>query len=209
MSIFRIYPRSLSSFVSGHVSPRRTGLITSYHIAARTFSTSISPSSSSSANEPVAVVPLPIDFDTASTILGAESHVLTVQLEPGQVLRAETGAMLFMTSGIDMNTSLGGNQGISSGFKRMITGQNLFISDFTYSGPEGTKGTVGLGTDFPSKILRFPLKVCRATTHPFSFPLLVKVLLLVLTLLRDIVYVTILSYNRITDKSLFVKRALF
>jgi uncharacterized protein (AIM24 family) len=64
-----------------------------------------------------------------------------------------------MTSGIDMNTSLGGNQGISSGLKRMITGQNLFISDFTYAGPTGTKGTVGLGTDFPSKILRFSLKV--------------------------------------------------
>ena len=104
----------------------------------------------------------PIDFDRASTIVGAESHALLVQLEPGQVLQAETGAMLFMTTGIDMNTSLGGNanqSGIRSGFQRIMTGQNLFLSHFTYTGPRGTKGTVGLGTDFPSKILRFSLKV--------------------------------------------------
>jgi uncharacterized protein (TIGR00266 family) len=99
----------------------------------------------------------PIDFDSASSIIGQESHVLMVNIEPGQILRAETGAMLFLTSGIEMNTSLGGTNGISSGFKRMITGQNLFVSDFTYTGPPATSGTVGLGTDFPSKIIRFSL----------------------------------------------------
>jgi uncharacterized protein (AIM24 family) len=36
----------------------------------------------------------------------------------------------------------------------MMTGQNLFISDYTYKGEPGTSGTVCLGTDFPSKILR-------------------------------------------------------
>jgi uncharacterized protein (AIM24 family) len=36
----------------------------------------------------------------------------------------------------------------------MLTGQNLFISDYTYNGPDGTTGTVALGTDFPSKIMR-------------------------------------------------------
>jgi uncharacterized protein (AIM24 family) len=43
---------------------------------------------------------------------------------------------------------------MSDGFKRMLTGQNFFISDYTYQGPEGTTGYVALGTDFPSKILR-------------------------------------------------------
>ena len=51
-----------------------------------------------------------------------------------------------------MNTTSGG--GLSAGFKRMLTGQNIFISDYTYDGPDGTKGQVALGTDFPSKILR-------------------------------------------------------
>ena len=36
----------------------------------------------------------------------------------------------------------------------MLTGQNFFISDYTYTGAEGTKGQVALGTDFPSKIIR-------------------------------------------------------
>lgn len=51
-----------------------------------------------------------------------------------------------------MNTTAGG--GLSDGFKRMLTGQNFFISDYSYKGEEGTKGYVALGTDFPSKILR-------------------------------------------------------
>jgi len=51
-----------------------------------------------------------------------------------------------------METSTGG--GLSAGFKRMLTGQNLFISDYCYTGQAGTTGLVCLGTDFPSKILR-------------------------------------------------------
>lgn len=37
---------------------------------------------------------------------------------------------------------------------RCPTGQNMFISDYTYEGEPGTKGHVALGTDFPSKIIR-------------------------------------------------------
>jgi uncharacterized protein (AIM24 family) len=44
--------------------------------------------------------------------------------------------------------------GMSKVFKRMLTGQNFFVSDYTYQGEEGTKGHVALGTDFPSKIFR-------------------------------------------------------
>ena len=66
-----------------------------------------------------------------------------------------------------MNTSLGGNKddntntntsAISDGFKRMLTGQNMFLSDYTYHGEHGSRGTVALGTDFPSKILRLSLR---------------------------------------------------
>merc|ERR1711967_111109 len=53
-----------------------------------------------------------------------------------------------------MSTDL---QGASAAFSRMMTGQNLFLSDFTYSGEKG-EGTVGLGTDFPSKIVRLTLE---------------------------------------------------
>jgi uncharacterized protein (TIGR00266 family) len=96
------------------------------------------------------VVGLPIDFDAAATVEGTESQMVTIQLRPGQVLRAESGSLLYMTDGVHMETTTGG--GLASGFQRLWTGQNFFIVDYTYTGD--TVGTVALGTDFPSKILR-------------------------------------------------------
>ena len=98
------------------------------------------------------VVGLPIDFDIQSKVEGNESQIVTINLEPDQVLRAESGAMMYMTENVTINTTTGG--GLSDGFKRMLTGQNFFISDYKYEGAQGTTGTVALGTDFPSKILR-------------------------------------------------------
>eukprot|EP00560_Eucampia_antarctica_P006793 CAMPEP_0197829708 /NCGR_PEP_ID=MMETSP1437-20131217/6254_1 /TAXON_ID=49252 ORGANISM="Eucampia antarctica, Strain CCMP1452" /NCGR_SAMPLE_ID=MMETSP1437 /ASSEMBLY_ACC=CAM_ASM_001096 /LENGTH=371 /DNA_ID=CAMNT_0043431623 /DNA_START=25 /DNA_END=1140 /DNA_ORIENTATION=- len=94
-----------------------------------------------------------IDFNTASRIEGSDSQIVTVRLEPGQVLRAESGGMMYMTDGVEMNTSTGG--GVGAGFKRFLTGQNVFISDYTYKGDRF--GIVALGTDFPSKIMRLSL----------------------------------------------------
>ena len=96
-----------------------------------------------------------IDFSISAKIEGEESQVAIVELQQGETLRAESGAMLFMTHGVEMNTDL---QGVSSAFSRMMTGQNVFLTDFTYNGGDGKVGTVGLGTDFPSKILRLSLE---------------------------------------------------
>jgi Mitochondrial biogenesis AIM24 len=41
-----------------------------------------------------------IDFQIAAKIVGDESHVAMVELRPGETLRAESGAMIFMTEGI-------------------------------------------------------------------------------------------------------------
>jgi uncharacterized protein (TIGR00266 family) len=95
----------------------------------------------------------PIDFDVASRIEGAETQIVMVDLEPGQILRAETNSLLYMTEGVELETSLGG--GLSDGLKRYMTGQNMFISDYKYHGE--TSGTVALGTEFPSKIIRVTL----------------------------------------------------
>lgn len=98
----------------------------------------------------------PINFDKQSSIQGEESQILEIKLEPNQSVTAETGAMLYMTENVEMNTNMG-KDGVGGGFQRYITGQNLFISDFTYKGPEGTTGSFALGTEFPSKILRLNL----------------------------------------------------
>jgi hypothetical protein len=115
--------------------------------------TDLTPTKHTSAVEKISsdgVVGRTIDFDIAAKVEGNESQIVTITLEPGQILRAESGAMMYMTDGVQMETTTGG--GLSSGFSRMLTGQNFFISDYSYTGD--ATGTVALGTDFPSKIVR-------------------------------------------------------
>jgi uncharacterized protein (TIGR00266 family) len=100
------------------------------------------------------VIAAPIDFDRASRIEGKECETVTVDLQPNQILRAESGAMMYMTQGVSMETSTGG---VVAGMKRMMTGQNFFWSDYRYTGAEGTTGQVCLGSEFPSKIIRLDL----------------------------------------------------
>jgi uncharacterized protein (AIM24 family) len=77
-----------------------------------------------------------------------------VDLEPNQVLRADTGSLIYMTEGVELETTLGG--GLSAGAKRYMTGQSAFITDYRYTG-EGGHGTVCLGTEYPSRIMRLAL----------------------------------------------------
>ncbi|CAN0279015.1 unnamed protein product [Ascophyllum nodosum] len=95
----------------------------------------------------------PLDFDMASKIDGQESQMVSFELEPGQVIRAEAGNLIFMEDGIEMDTSTGG--GMGNMFRRVITGQNMFVTDYVNKG--NTNSKVGLGTDVPSKIIRLPL----------------------------------------------------
>ena len=110
----------------------------------------------------------PINFDTSSKIKGDESQILEIDLAPNQSIRAESGAMIYMTQNVQMSTSLGttntegggskaSTTALSQGLQRLVTGQNLFISDYSYHGPLNTMGTVALGTAFPSKIVRLSL----------------------------------------------------
>jgi uncharacterized protein (AIM24 family) len=134
------------------------------------------PNNNGTNNDNTDVNLIPIDFDTSSYISGEESQILEITLRPNQILLAESGAMLYMTEGITMETSLGGTlatgrgeQGaFATGLARIATGQNLMVSEFRYISPpkdnysnaleeEDCGGTVGLGTDFPAKILKFNL----------------------------------------------------
>ena len=93
---------------------------------------------------------LPVDFETASRIDGEESQVLTIELAPGQGVRAEAGAMVFMTDSIEMNTQL-----LSGAMARFLTGQSVFLTDYVC---KDKPGTVCLGTDFYSKVIRLNLQ---------------------------------------------------
>ncbi len=88
-------------------------------------------------------------------IYGEEMQVVEVELDPGEGVRAEVGAMLYMEEGIQMQTSTGG--GIFAGFKRMLTGAGFFISNFVNQG--SGKQHVGFSAPFPGKIV--PLELAK------------------------------------------------
>ena len=81
-----------------------------------------------------------IDFK----IYGEELQFVEVELDPGESVVAEAGAMMYMTSGIEMDTVFGdGSSGsASSGVmgkllgagKRLLTGESLFMTIFTNVG---------------------------------------------------------------------------
>lgn len=86
-------------------------------------------------------------------ILGDDMQVVEIELDPGEGVRAEVGAMLYMEEGIDMQTTTGG--GMFQGFKRMLTGDSFFISTFMYNG--SGKGHVAFGAPYPGKIIALDL----------------------------------------------------
>ncbi len=55
--------------------------------------------------------------------------MLTIQLDPGETIKAETGAMVAQ-QGVEMQTGMGGS-GLFGGFKRMLGGESFFLNTFT------------------------------------------------------------------------------
>jgi len=82
-------------------------------------------------------------------IYGDDMQLVEVELDPGEGVRAEAGAMAYMEEGIAMQTSTGG--GVFKGFKRMITGESFFITTFLCSGDK--KSRVAFGAPYPGKII--------------------------------------------------------
>ncbi|KPK76627.1 MAG: hypothetical protein AMJ79_05975 [Phycisphaerae bacterium SM23_30] len=86
-------------------------------------------------------------------IFGDDMQLVEVELDPGEGVRAEAGAMMYMDNSIEMQTSTGG--GLFKGFKRMITGESFFITTFMYNG--SGKGRVAFGAPYPGKIIPLDL----------------------------------------------------
>jgi len=86
-------------------------------------------------------------------IYGDDMQIVEIELDSGEGVRAEAGAMMYMDEGIEMQTSTGG--GLFKGFKRAITGESFFITSFTYQGRE--KGHIAFGAPYPGKII--PLEI--------------------------------------------------
>lgn len=87
-------------------------------------------------------------------IYGDDMQLVEIELDSGEGVRAEAGAMMFMEDGIEMQTSTGG--GLFKGFKRAITGEGFFITTFLYNGRG--KGHVAFGAPYPGKIIPLQLE---------------------------------------------------
>ncbi len=86
-----------------------------------------------------------IDYE----IIGDDIQVVQVELDPGEAIRAEAGAMLYMEQDIQMQTGTSG--GIMKGLKRMITGESFFITTFTNEG--NAKRKMAFAAPYPGKII--------------------------------------------------------
>ena len=99
------------------------------------------------------------------TIFGNEMQFVEVELDPQESVISEAGAMMYMHDQIVMETVFGdGSRSSSSGTfldkmlgagKRLITGEGLFITMFTYTG--GGKGKVAFASPYPGKIIPLDL----------------------------------------------------
>jgi len=85
-------------------------------------------------------------------IRGTVQQTVGVDLNPGQTIFSDTGAMSWMTATVNMSTNTGG--GLGGMFKRALSGASAFIIDFTVN---GGPGQVAFSTDFPGKVLAFDL----------------------------------------------------
>lgn len=85
-------------------------------------------------------------------ILGDVMQAVIVHLQAGEEVRAEAGAMLYMTQGIQMDTQMSG--GLMGGLKRMLGGESLFVPYFRCHAPAGN---VAFAAPTPGKIRQLDL----------------------------------------------------
>src|SRR5215468_6439076 len=87
-------------------------------------------------------------------IIGDDMQAVVITMAAGDEVRAEAGAMTYMTDGIDMDARLQG--GLLGGLKRkFLAGESLFLTFFKCSTPAGRLAFSG---PYPGKILRMELQ---------------------------------------------------
>ena len=85
-------------------------------------------------------------------ITGGSFPIVICTLQKGETIKNETGAMAFMTSGMNMETNTGG--GLLKGIGRALSGDTLFLNFFT---AESDGEQVGFSSCTPGKII--PIKL--------------------------------------------------
>lgn len=93
-------------------------------------------------------------------IYGDDMQFVEITLDPGEMVVAEAGGMMYMTNGIEMQTVFGDpSKNQSQSFmgklfeagKRMITGESLFLTTFAAGGAK--REQVAFAAPYPGKII--------------------------------------------------------
>ena len=100
-----------------------------------------------------------IDYE----LFGDDMQYVEIEVDPDEMVIAEAGAMMYMTPGVQMETTFGDpsqrDQGLMgkvlTAAKRKITGESLFMSTFTGRGPG--KQHVAFAAPYPGKIIPMDL----------------------------------------------------
>ncbi len=99
------------------------------------------------------------------TVHGDDLQFVEIMLDPGESVISEAGAMMYMDSAIQSDTIFGDgsaqaqNQGLGgklmSAAKRAVTGESLFMNQFTNIGNE--KKCLAFAAPYPGKVIPFDL----------------------------------------------------
>jgi uncharacterized protein (TIGR00266 family) len=92
-------------------------------------------------------------------LVGDDFQAVVITLDPGEAVRAEPGAMMFLEPGIHMETHTGG--GLMSGLKRMVGGESFFIT--TYENRAHQRAKIGFAASYPGKVM--PVDLSRGTVY--------------------------------------------
>lgn len=88
------------------------------------------------------------------SIEGTPLPVVICELQAGESMITEKGAMSWMSPNMEMKTSTNG--GIGKAFGRMFTGESMFQNIYT---AQGGPGLIAFASSFPGSILAFPISV--------------------------------------------------
>ncbi|GAA4473006.1 TIGR00266 family protein [Novipirellula rosea] len=96
-------------------------------------------------------------------IVGNDMQMVIVELDPGETVIAEAGAMTYMEEGIQFEAKMGDGSAPDTGFfgkmmsvgKRAMTGESLFMTHFTHTG--AGKSHVAFAAPYPGKIIPIDL----------------------------------------------------
>jgi uncharacterized protein (TIGR00266 family) len=97
-------------------------------------------------------------------IFGEEMQCVEIELDPQETVVAESGAFMYMTDGIQMETIFGDGSKSDGGFfsklvgagKRLLTGESLFMTAFTHT--TAGKARVAFASPYPGKIITLDLQ---------------------------------------------------